>query len=507
MLDDPSLFLYSLEQIKQRFALATLYFATNGPAWFDKATVAPNSDWMNYEKHECTWFSLAPAQGHLACASYNETTDSEPNLLDHHNVTALVLSGNDVWTIGTDVPNPVLTGNVPLELSMLSSLKILDLGVQKLKGTVPAELGDLPLTDIVLYDNSLTGTIPISIYSHARLLWLSYNKFDPSFIPPTVGSQMESLALTESQITGTIPTQLLSVGNLKELYLSANQITGTIPSEIGLVGASLQVLQLHGNVLSATLPTEIGLLTNLTAFSVQRNQFTGTIPTYVGLLTALTGLYLFGNQLSGNVPTELSLLSNLEELLLSSRQFPNANLNGTIPLMVEHDETAENLADFIAWPKMKGLWLASTHIDSTLPSQIQFMTNLQELRLGQDHQMSGTIPSEFGVLSMLVDLELATSNLTGAVPSELGLLTNLIYLRLQDNHLSGPLPVELANLTLNNTLEVFRVDGNPELTGTLPESFCSIDLLEFGCNDEFCGCDCPCVVPRGWQQNGYGTRR
>lgn len=50
ILNDPLLEQYtSTDRVLQRFALATLYFATLGEGWLD------NTSWLNYSVHECQW--------------------------------------------------------------------------------------------------------------------------------------------------------------------------------------------------------------------------------------------------------------------------------------------------------------------------------------------------------------------------------------------------------------------------------------------------------------------
>jgi hypothetical protein len=52
---DPVLARYSNPRRIQRFALATLYYATNGTHWVDK-------NWLLYETNECTWFTHTDAR-------------------------------------------------------------------------------------------------------------------------------------------------------------------------------------------------------------------------------------------------------------------------------------------------------------------------------------------------------------------------------------------------------------------------------------------------------------
>jgi Leucine-rich repeat (LRR) protein len=76
--------------------------------------------------------------------------------------------------------------------------------------------------------------------------------------------------------------------------------------------------------------------------------------------------------------------------------------------------------------------------------------------------ISGSVPTEIGLLSNLVDLQLGDNLLTGNVPSQLGTLSSLQGLSLDDNRLSGPIPSELGQIS---TLQVLRLRSNA-LTGT-----------------------------------------
>ena len=114
-------------------------------------------------------------------------------------------------------------------------------------------------------------------------------------------------------------------GRVTKLELAHNRLSGTIPSELGTLG-HLGRLFLHGNELSGEIPPELGNLFNLTSLSLSENQLHGTIPRELGNLTNLAGLYLDSNQLRGTIPPELGNLTNLAVLWLDSNQ-----LEGAIP--------------------------------------------------------------------------------------------------------------------------------------------------------------------------------
>ena len=106
-------------------------------------------------------------------------------------------------------------------------------------------------------------------------------------------------------------------GRVTKLELGHNGLSGTIPSELGTLG-HLKRLLLHGNALRGEIPPELGKLVNLTSLSVSDNQLHGTIPRGLGNLTNLAGLYLDSNQLHGTIPPEMGNLTNLVVLWLAS---------------------------------------------------------------------------------------------------------------------------------------------------------------------------------------------
>jgi hypothetical protein len=161
---------YSDWQIVQRFALATLYYATGGDDWLN------NTNWLNHSVHECLWFSMEkyglptyhykannPCNDgvfqHLWLWSNNLEGEVPPELLLLTSLQSISLHSNQF-----------LGGTLPTLIAQLASLEALFVTTAKLSGTIPTEIGTLEnLTDIVLFGNQLTGPIPTELGRLRRL--------------------------------------------------------------------------------------------------------------------------------------------------------------------------------------------------------------------------------------------------------------------------------------------------------------------------------------------------
>jgi len=107
-----------------------------------------------------------------------------------------------------------------------------------------------------------------------------------------------------------------------------------------------------------------------------------------------------------------------------------------------------------------------------IPPEIGYLTNLTELRITNNNQITGEIPPEIGNLTKLTHLELFNNQITGEIPVDIGNLTNLDQLILFGNQLTGGIPVEIMNLTKLNYLTL----GSNQLTGKIPESICDLNI-------------------------------
>jgi hypothetical protein len=139
--------------------------------------------------------------------------------------------GNTVTNIVLDNNN--LTGTLP-DLSDLSGLQTLDLSENSLNGQLP-DLGALTeLTELNLGDNLLDGTVPAGVWALPNLagLNLSGNTFNDTIDAINLPA-LVTLNLSDSGLGGPIPVGLWSSALLAELDLSNNGFTGAIPAAIG----------------------------------------------------------------------------------------------------------------------------------------------------------------------------------------------------------------------------------------------------------------------------------
>ncbi|CAJ1962330.1 unnamed protein product [Cylindrotheca closterium] len=225
--DDSMDAFFVTEKLIQRWAMAVLYYSTNGEEWRTQDKWLTNHD-------ECEWHTADP---------YTSVCN------DDGLVSSLHLRNNG------------LRGTLPDELTLLSnSLEFLYLNDGMLEGTIPASYGKLSnLKRFYLQVNQLSGSIPGEI-SGMEIL--------------------ENLALGRNQLSGTIPTLLQSMDELRLIDMSSNQIGGSLPTVLGNL-PNLASFLVNENRLTGTIPSEFGDLAALTTLLVQDNRLTGAMPRQV----------------------------------------------------------------------------------------------------------------------------------------------------------------------------------------------------------------------------------
>jgi len=265
------------DKLIQRYALATVFYSTDGNNWKNNSLWLDNGD-------ECgRWWQFIG--GGITC---NSTTGG---------ITNLGIGKNN------------LKGTIPPEIGLLPSLVELDLSENDLRGTMPSQIGELTsLESLVLKKSKLFGSILENI---ADLTMLKH------------------LNLAENELTGTfVAADIGKLTRLEEVFLEDNRLTGTLSDDISKL-TKLRYLNLRGNLLSGPIPSSIGRLTLLTEVQFYENMFSGTIPSQIGLLSALIELNLRNNNLTGTLPSDIVNMSLLKSINLRENQ-----LTGTIPSLI-----------------------------------------------------------------------------------------------------------------------------------------------------------------------------
>ena len=403
-----------------RAALVALYNSTDGPNW-DKS-----DNWLSDEPLS-EWYGI--------------TADFTGR------VTELQLGGNNLrGTLPAELGNisklthlnlrrNPLSGQIPPELGNLSNLRTLRLYGTSLSGEIPRELASLTnLEALMIYSNDLSGTIPAWLDELTKLkrLDLDDNNFTGP-IPPELGNltELEVLWLAGNNLAGPIPPELGNLKKLKLLALFDSSLTGPIPPELGDLD-QLETLYLQDNRLSGEIPPEMGDLELIERMYLRANDLSGEIPVELGNLANVEVLHLGDNDLSGEIPVELGNLANLEWLLLYEN-----GLTGSIP------PELGRLAN------LEGLYLRNNDLSGEIPEELENLANLELLSL-RDNQLSGTIPSELGNLANLKALTISDNKLIGIIPAELGGLTELNTLLVSGNELAGCIPAALEDVRHND---------------------------------------------------------
>lgn len=144
-------------------------------------------------------------------------------------------------------------------------------GTTKLRGQLPEELGLLSkLERILLPDNTLTGPIPTAMFGSQSMIALDLSdNLLSGPLPQDLGDlmpQLEFLFLSRNNLAGPLPTSLGTCTNLYALELGSNQFSGEIPSQLGRLTKLVQ-MQLGDNRFEGTIPSQLAM-TCLTRLSL-----------------------------------------------------------------------------------------------------------------------------------------------------------------------------------------------------------------------------------------------
>ncbi|PON76401.1 LRR domain containing protein [Parasponia andersonii] len=140
-----------------------------------------------------------------------------------------------------------LSGKIPVTLSNLSQLMLLDLSINKLEGEVPLELGRLKNLEV--------------LYLHSNDLVSGSNNTSLSFL-----------------------TALTNCSHLKKLHLASCFFTGKLPDSVGGFSKVLYYFNIRDNSIAGNIPESIGNLSSLVTLNMWYKLLNGSLPASLGKL-------------------------------------------------------------------------------------------------------------------------------------------------------------------------------------------------------------------------------
>ncbi|KAJ0957860.1 putative protein kinase RLK-Pelle-LRR-IX family [Helianthus annuus] len=268
-------------------------------------------------------------------------------------------------------------------------------------------------------------------------------------------NRVTSINLPDKSLTGTLPSDLNQLTQLKTLSLPRNHIAGPLPTLANLT--LLQQVILESNNFTSIPPDFFSGLTNLQTIRISDNPDLSpwVVPDTLGENSNLQTFEASNANIIGSIPDIFDKFTNLQNLRLSYN-----NLTGALP-------------PSFGGSQIQNLWLnnqvqgLSGNLDV-----ISLMTQISQAWL-QANSFTGAIP-DLTNCTILFDLQLRDNQLTGLVPESLMGLPKLANVTLQNNRLQGPLPVfksgvitELGNENTNSFCLPTSGPCDPQVTALL----------------------------------------
>nr|GMD09759.1 LRR receptor-like serine/threonine-protein kinase GSO1 [Ipomoea batatas] len=401
-------------------------------------------------------------------------------------------------------------GKLPPCLGNLTSLRLVDLSLNKLTGNIASSPLPTLMSLEYLSISSNFFEIPDSFKSfgnHSKLKFLFADGNKAIVETELHGDLVPKFQLhlfTMSNCIGLqkFPRFLHYQHDLRILRLSGNNIEGEVPSWLlqnntkvqgfyfegnafkGILKLSsqrnhdLQTLDVSNNKLSGEIPNNISsTFPNIVALNFSYNLFEGQIP-YMGKLNYLTDMDLSNNFLTGEIPKELLIgCPSLASLKLSDNKLEGeivqefAYLPSLYLLYLDGNNFTGPIPYSLSNIPLQFLDISDNNFFGKIPRWMGLVTSLEELSLSKNH-LEGPIPIEFCNLDSIYLLDLSENNLTGAIPSCLN-PSSIKHVLLSKNCLSGQLSPALLN---NTSLVVYDLSHN-NFVGTIPEWIGSISRL------------------------------
>ncbi|XP_024017248.1 receptor-like protein EIX2 [Morus notabilis] len=445
------------------------------------------------------------------------------------NITALVqldLSGNQ------------LEGSIPEGFGTMNFLQYLDLSNNMLSGEIPKSIWKIcALQEFHAYNNSLSGELHFAestsrgcVHFPLEILDLGMNRIVGSLPNFTLYQSLKEFRLNSNQLNGNLSKSLGQLSKLEVLHISDNSMADVMtevhflklfnlshldlssnshivfdvssdwipPFQLAIVELggcklgpyfpkwlltqnSMSTLNISNSGISDSIPYTLwNHLISLRTLDLSDNEFKGKIQDYQGpLFSPLDSIDLSSNHLEGPIPP---FLLQVKSLNLFNNKFSDINsLCNCTPyglelvfLDVSYNQLSGELPD--CWSQagpLQVLVLGSNKLSGKIPTSIGLLTGIEILHLGKN-SFTAELPSSLQNCTELVIFDVGENKLSGQTPTWIGnSLTKLVILSLRSNNFNGSMPSELCHLV---HLQLLDLSSN-KLSSSIPNCLGNITAL------------------------------
>nr|POE99228.1 leucine-rich repeat receptor-like serine/threonine-protein kinase bam2 [Quercus suber] len=390
-----------------------------------------------------------------------------------HNLTSLTelyLDGVNISSQGNEWSQAIS--------SSLPNLRVLSMSGCNLQGLPDSSLLKLQsLLIIRLESNHFSAPIPT-----LQTIDLSYNELGSSLPEFHPNGSLQSLVLSNTTFSGTLPDSIGNLKGLSKIDLSRCNFSGSIPNSLVNL-TQLVHLDLSSNSFTGSIPNSMANLTQLVHLDLSSNSFTGSILNSIANLVQLVHLDLSLNSFTGSMPNSMTNLTRLFNMRISSNNFtgsiPNfmANLTELVEIVMSSNSFIGPIPSFNMAKNLDTIYLSDNHLTGQFTfTHWKELPSLVSLYLS-NNKLSGQI-HEFSNSSFLMEgLDLSGNYLEGPIPTSIGKLQYLNTLYLSSNNFNGSFQLNvfqqcliLDELDLSDNSLLIEYNGTNSSLSPFPES-------------------------------------
>ncbi|PHT94814.1 hypothetical protein T459_02696 [Capsicum annuum] len=411
---------------------------------------------------EMLHFSSNNFSGKINVSFFSNLKKLEELNLSHNSISLINCKNKikvNLWNL--DLSNNKIQGSIPdwAWSNWLLSLTVLNLSHNKLS---VLNLSYNMLTSFDQNSRPHLYSIPSSVcnLTSLRVLYLARNNLKGA-IPQCLGNmsdQLEFLDMQHNSFSGDLQTTFGLRSGLKSFNLHGNKLEGKIPRSLANC-KQLEVLDLGNNHLNDTFPMWLGILPKLRVLSLRSNKLHGPIRASrsMKLFPKLRMLDLSCNAFTAEILT--SLFHNLKAMkrIYQTAKGPNDDYYEDSVTVVTKGQELEVVRILSLYTTMD---LSINKFEGQIRSMIGDLIALRVLNLSHNG-LQGHIPTSLGKLSVVESFDLSFNQLSGDIPETLASLTSLAVLNLSRNNLQGCIPGGPQFATFQNN----SYEGNDGLRG------------------------------------------